>query len=216
MPNPILGIAAASAVGTIGSAVIGSKQASKAAKAQVQSNDAAIAEQRAAREQLIQLLKPYTDAGIPALQEMLALTGLGGSEAEAAAVSRIEEGDMFQALARQGEDAILQNASATGGLRGGNVQGALAQFRPSLLNQFIQQQYGRLAGLTELGQNSAAGVGNAGLGVANSIGQIQMDSGAARAGNSLAQGQIFSNAFGNLAGLIAGQLGGGGPKAATF
>ncbi|WP_449405980.1 hypothetical protein [Massilia phosphatilytica] len=34
----------------------------------------------------------------------------------------------FQALQQQGNDAILANASATGGLRGGNVQGALGQF----------------------------------------------------------------------------------------
>lgn len=283
MPDPVSGIALGATV--VGGA-IQSKSAKKAANAQVQSNDAAIAEQRAAREQLERLLKPYTNAGIPALQGQLDLLGLGGGPAttdwtayaqanpevmqaysrsgsafgqvaydpstgtyrqmpgngqsleqfaenyytttgqqaghdisqfrsggdaaarQEAAVSAIEAQPMFQTLARQGEDAILQNASATGGLRGGNTQGALAQFRPSLLNQFINQQYQRLAGITALGQNSAAGVGAAGLDVAGGIGNIMMDSGAAQAGNALAQGSILSNGIGQLGGLIAGSVGG--------
>ena len=59
-------------------------------------------------------------------------------------------------MVRQGEEAILQGASATGGLRGGNVQAALAQFRPAMLNRFVQQQYERLGGLTR-GATGVAG-----------------------------------------------------------
>lgn len=126
------------------------------------------------------------------------------NDPQAAAVARIENQPMFQALARQGEDAILQNASATGGLRGGNTQGALARFRPSLLNQFIEQQYGRLAGITSLGQQSAAGVGTAGLQTGANIGNLLMQSGAAQAGAIGAQGQIWGNALGQIGGGIAG------------
>jgi hypothetical protein len=32
-----------------------------------------------------------------------------------------------------------------------------------LLNQFLEQQYGKLGGMTSLGQQSAAGVGTAGM-----------------------------------------------------
>jgi hypothetical protein len=124
------------------------------------------------------------------------------TDPQAAAVARIENQPMFQALARQGEEAILQNASATGGLRGGNTQGALARFRPSLLNQFIEQQYGRLAGITSLGQQSAAGVGTAGIQTGANIGNLLMQSGAAQAGAIGAQGQIWGNALGQAGGLI--------------
>jgi hypothetical protein len=117
------------------------------------------------------------------------------------AISQLENSAAFQALARQGETGILQNASATGGLRGGNVQGALAQFRPALLNQFIEQQYNRLGGLTKIGQASAAGVGAAGQEAATSIGTALTASGQAQAGNALAQGAAFNNALGTITGF---------------
>ena len=132
---------------------------------------------------------------------------------QARAVAQIEGQPMFQAIARQGEEAILQNASATGGLRGGNTQGALARFRPELLNQFINQQYGRLAGLTELGQNAAAGVGSAGLSTGANIGNVLMSRGAATAAGAGAQGQIFANTIGNLGGIFAGGIRPSGPSA---
>lgn len=131
---------------------------------------------------------------------------------QAQAVARIEGQPMFQALARQGEEAILQNASATGGLRGGNTQGALARFRPQLLNQFIDQQYGRLAGITSLGQQSAAGVGAAGIQTGQSISDVLGNRGLASAAGAGAQGQIFGNLAGSLGGILAGSIGGRGPQ----
>jgi hypothetical protein len=160
-----IGTAAAIAlgVGALGSAAIGASAASKAGKAQVAAADKGVEEQRAAREEMRRLLEPYVAAGGPALEAQMGALGLRGAEAQQAYVAEQEQSPIFQALARQQEEAILQNASATGGLRGGNVQGALAQFRPQLLNQFLEQQYGRLGGMTSLGQQSAAGVGTAGM-----------------------------------------------------
>jgi len=199
------------AAAVVGSAVVGgvvaSSSAKKAAKAQVQSAEAAAAEQRAAREELRALLNPYVSAGTPALQAQMAALGLSGPEAQAEYVAGQEESPIFQALARQGEEALLQKASATGGLRGGNIQGALAQFRPQLLNQFLEQQYGRLAGLTTLGQRSAAGVGDAGITAATNIGQALTQAGQARAGSALAQGQAFNQALGTITGFITSDKG---------
>jgi hypothetical protein len=61
----------------------------------------------------------------------------------------------MQALVSQGEEALLQNAAATGGLRGGNLQGALAQFRPQMLSNLITQQYNQLGGIGALGAQGA-------------------------------------------------------------
>lgn len=117
------------------------------------------------------------------------------------AISQMEANPLFQALARQGEEGILQNASATGGLRGGNVQGALAQFRPALLNQFIEQQYGRLGGMAKIGQASATGVGAAGQEAATNIGTAFGEVGAARAGGALAKANAFNTALGTITGF---------------
>ena len=207
MPDPIS--AAIGAVSSIGSAAIGSSAAKKAGQAQEGAATAAIAEQRAAREELRKLLEPYTGAGVPALQAQMAALGLRGPEEQAQFVQQQEQSPIFQALARQGEESILQRASATGGLRGGNVQGALAQFRPSLLNQFLEQQYGRLGGMTQLGQQSAAGVGASGMESASNIGKLLTSAGQAQAGAALGSAQAWGGALGNI-GQLAGILAGGG------
>jgi len=86
-----------------------------------------------------------------------------------------------------------------GGLRGGNVQGALANYRTDVLSNLINQQYSNLSGLSQLGQSSAAGQATAGLNTASNIGNLLTQQGAALAGGQLAQGSVASNAFGTLA-----------------
>lgn len=200
-----IGTAAAIAlgVGALGSAAIGASAASKAGKAQVAAADKGVEEQRAAREEMRRLLEPYVAAGSPALEAQMGALGLRGPEAQQAYVAQQEQSPIFQALARQQEEAILQQASATGGLRGGNVQGALAQFRPQLLNQFLEQQYGRLGGMTALGQQSAAGVGTAGMQSAGAIADLFGQAGAARAGSALGVGKALSGPF-NLLSTLGG------------
>lgn len=195
MPDPITAVVAG--VGSIASSAIGAGAAKSAGQAQESAAMAGVAEQRAAREELARRLEPYAAVGGPALQAQMAALGLRGPQEQAAFVAQQEQSPIFQALARQGEEAIMQNASATGGLRGGNVQGALAQFRPALLNQFLEQQYGRLGGITTLGQQSAAGVGSAGMTAAGNIAELLGQAGAAKAGAALGAGQ----AWGNLASL---------------
>jgi hypothetical protein len=137
-------------------------------------------------------LKPYEQAGQEALQGQRNLIGLGGAGAQQSAINSLAGGVEMQALTQQGENAILQNASATGGLRGGNTQSALAQFRPAALSALINTQYERLGGLTSLG---AATTG--------SIAQLGQASAAQQASASTALGQGINSAFGNAASNIA-------------
>ena len=153
----------------------------KATAAQTAAQDQALTEQRRQFDKIQELLSPYTQAGPSALQGMQGLAGLRGAGEQQASIDQIKQSAQYQELARQGEQGILQNASATGGLRGGNVQAALAQFRPSLLNQLIESQYNKLAGLTQLGQNSAAGTAVAGQQSAANIGNLYSAQGAAQA-----------------------------------
>lgn len=200
------------AAAVVGSAVVGgamqSRSARTAANAQTQAADAGIAEQRRQFDQVRELLNPYVQAGTGALQGQLDLAGLGGADAQAAAIQRIEQGPQFTSMIQQGENAILQNASATGGLRGGNTQGALAQFRPQVLNSLIDQQYSRLGGISSMGQNAAAGVGNAGMQTGANVSNLIQQQGAAQAGGALASGQAWGNVFGQV-GQLAGAMGTG-------
>ncbi len=192
----------AAAVGVIGSAVVSGSQkgaAQDAANAQSSSSQAQIDESRRQFDEIRKMLEPYTDVGVAALEQQRYLAGLSGPEYQQYGMNVIEQSPMFTSLAKQGENAILQNASATGGLRGGNTQAALAQFRPQLLNQLIEQQYNRLGGLATSGQNSAVGVGTAGQNSSNQIINALGQQGAAQAGGALAQGRAQAGLYGGLA-----------------
>lgn len=298
MPGPAVALIGAATA--IGGGIAQSSASSKATKAQVTAQDKAIAEQRRQFEEYQRLVKPYVDAGEPALKGLLDLTGLSKSsvdygayvrnnpdllaqynaqssqqgnvgfgsmndvgfgstrgfgvidnfvgegqfdpglasappamsieefgrnhyetvgkqegrdiaaftnDPQAAAVGALENSSIFRTLARQGEDAILQNASATGGIRGGNTQGALARFRPQLLDQFIERQYGRLGGIAQMGATAAAGAGQAGINTGQNIANNLVGQGNAQAQGSIAQGNIFANTLGTLGGVLAGGIG---------
>ena len=204
----------ARALGGVISAGKGASAAKQAGAAQERAAQMGIDEQRRQFDEMQRLMAPYVQAGDPALQALLGAAGLSGPESQQAFVSQQEQSPLFQALAQQGENAMLQNASATGGLRGGNLQGALGQFRPALLNQFIGQQYDRLAGITTLGQNAAVGVGAAGMNTGRDIANQYGNIGAAQAGaalgraNAIGQGiNQVAGAFGTAATMFGGQRG---------
>lgn len=205
------GIATAVVVGSVATGVMSSKAQKKAANtaagAQMEASEMGVEEQRRQFDAVQKLLKPYADAGLSGLSGQQDLLGINGTKAQQAAIGNINNSAEMQTYLQQGENAILQNASATGGLRGGNTQAALAQFRPQLLNQLINQRYQNLAGMTSLGQNAAAGTGNAGMQAASNISNLYQQSGAAQAGAALASGQASANMW-NSVGSTIGTLGG--------
>lgn len=135
------------------------------------------------------LLAPYQQAGKGAIQQQQALAGTLGPEAQRAAISQIENSPEFAVQMQQGEDAILANASATGGLRGGNTQAALAQFRPQLLSQLINQRYEQLGGLSGQGLQSAGIGAQSNQAGAQLISELIGQRGAAEAGGIIGQQQ---------------------------
>jgi hypothetical protein len=203
------------ATAVIGTSVIGGvmssnaqkKAAKGASQAQTAAADQSIAEQRRQFDAIQQLLSPYVQAGNSGLVGQQELIGLMGPERQQQAITALEQGPEFSSLVRTGEEAILQSASATGGLRGGNTQEALAKFRPEVLSSLINQQFSRLGGLSTMGQNAAVGQANAGQNMANNISGALGDRGAAQAGYQLARGNATANLWGNIAGAV-GTVGG--------
>jgi hypothetical protein len=185
----------------------GSDQAdatTQAANIQAQSSAAQVAQQSKQFDAIQKLLAPYVNAGTGALSGQQNLIGLNGNQAQQTAIDGIQNGSQFQSMLKQGENSILQNASATGGLRGGNTQAALSQYSPTLLNQYIQQQYGNLGGLSSNGQKAAAGVGDAGQNSTNAINTINQASTNALTGSVIANGNTQANTVNQVV-----KLGGG-------
>jgi hypothetical protein len=228
-----------------GSQLIGSVMqadaASEAAGIQGAAAQQGVEEQRRQFDAMRELLKPYTEAGVPALaglqpyaqagapalEQQQALLGLRGPDAQRAAIAGIEGGAGYQSQVQAGEEALLQRASATGGLRGGNIQGALAQFRPQMLQQEIEKQYGRLGGLADIGrvtqqnlaqigQGSAAGTGAAGLQTGTNVANLLAQQGQAAAGGVLGEAKAYGQLFNMPAQFLGMQVGAGGKAGMGF
>jgi hypothetical protein len=196
------GVATAVAVAGIGGALLSSSAqknaAETASQAQIASADKGIEEQRRQFDDIQKLLAPYVGAGVNAIGGQQDLIGLSGPDAQAQAIQGIQQGPEFGALVEQGEEAILQNASATGGLRGGNTQRSLAQFRPQILSQLINQQYNRLGGLANTGQASAAGQASFGQQTGTNVTNLLGQQGTAGANAALSRGAVDASLYGDI------------------
>lgn len=180
------------ATAIIGSAVIGGVVQSKASKravgAQTEASDAAIAQQESSFNRLQTSLKPYTEGGGQAFAGLLDMMGASGPEAEQAQIAQIEGSPEFKALIRQGEQGILQSASATGDLRGGNVKDALSKYRPQVLSGLINERFNRFLQGSQFGQSSAAGVGTGALQTGQGISKTLINRGEAIGQGAIARG----------------------------
>ena len=205
-------VAVAAGLGVAGSVISGqqaNRGASKAADAQVQAAQLGVEENRRQFDLVQTLLKPYVEGGTAAFKQQQNLLGVGGAAAQQQAIGALQNSPFFQAQLNQGTNAILQNASATGGLRGGNVQGALSQFAPQLLQQTYQNQLANLGGLAGAGLGAATGTGNAAQNAAAQNAQLFGNMGQAQAGAYLARAQNNQNMVGSLFGMAGNILGGG-------
>ena len=195
------GIGAAS---SLLSGITAGKGAKKAAKIQAQVAREQLAQQQAQFNTTQTNIQPYVGAGNAALGAQQTLLGLGsgGSAGQQAAFDALKASPAFTALYGTGQDTILQNAAATGGLRGGDTQNSLANFGSSLLAQVIQNQLSNLGGISSLGANAAAGLASAGQANANASSAIIGNAGQAASTNALTQGAISGGMISGISGAL--------------
>lgn len=199
------------AIGDVLGGITGAKQAAKgaqkAAQTQASAAEAGIAEQRRQFDTTRTDLKPWQDAGQAALAGQMKLIGLDGTAAQQESINLLRQSPEFLSLVSQGDEAILQNASATGGLRGGNTQNSLARFRADLLSGMINDQYSKLGGISGTGVQTATNLGGIGAQNASAISNLLQQKGAALAGGQMAQGNMVRNVFNDtmkIASMAAG------------
>lgn len=126
-----------------------------------------------------------------------------------AAIDGLKASPLYTSLYRNGENAILSNAAATGGLRGGNTQNSLANFGADTLSTVIQNQLANLGGIANMGMGSAGQLGQFGANMAGQVGNALTQQGQARAGAALTTGGInagMANTLGALGGDIFSKI----------
>lgn len=105
---------------------------------------------------------------------------------------------LYQAAVQQGENSVLRNASATGGLRSGNASDNLAQVNQNALVSAYNDQLSGLQGLSSLPSNANT-IAQYQAGIGNTLGQAQSNYGATigqgqvTAAQTLSQGQIAAS-----------------------
>lgn len=146
---------------------------------------------------------PFLTAGTGALGGVQDLLGLNGNDPQAAAIASLKASPLFTSQYNTGADTILQNAAATGGLRGGNTQNSLAQFGSGLLSDVIQRQLGNLGGLVGLGSGTASTLGQLGQNNAGSVAGLQSQLGQVNGNGALTNALLNQRMIGGLGGNLS-------------
>lgn len=92
--------------------------------------------------------------------QALALSGAAGPEAEQAALDAFMESPGQQFLREQGEQAIMRNQAATGGLGGGRIGQALIDYGIGTAAQNLQQRLGNISSLIQPETQRSANIAN--------------------------------------------------------
>jgi hypothetical protein len=178
------------------------KASQKAMQAQVDAANRGIDLQQKQYETTRNDYMPYTQAGTKAIGQYGNLIGSNGADAEAKAVADLQSSPFFQQQLSDANENLLQTASATGGVRGGNTAGAIGQLSPQLLAQYYQQAIGNFGNLAQLGLGATGSVAGAGLSNANAATSLNGQIGQAQATNFLTKGGINAANWANVGGLL--------------
>jgi hypothetical protein len=145
--------------------------------------------------------EPYSAVATDALSAQVGLSGLGGDEAKQQMIQDIQKDPLYRAKLAAGDDAVLRNQSATGGLRSGNTQSALAVQNQGMLSTEIDNRYNLLAGLSGQGfqgQQAMSAYGG------QTIDQMSTTLGTMASGQIAAGAASAQRGSGLLGGLIGG------------
>lgn len=177
--------------------IVGGLTGDTAADASIEGANIAAQAQREALEYLKQTEEIPQAFREDALKRLGGLYDLeGGIGSQQALIDRAQESPLYKAIIgaqSEGENAILRQASATGGLRSGNVQEALADYTTQLQNKALLESYNQqISGLTGLAQLPSN---------ANQIAQQTSAVGQTLGQGVIAAGQAEQAGIGNLLNL---------------
>lgn len=216
--------------GSVVSGLIGAGAARSAASTQADAAaNASAAQLQAAREsnamqqkmydESVKRQDPYLQAGNTALSQLQGGLKAGGQFAQNFAPSDLAMDPSYKWRLQQGTQNLNASAAARGLLGSGQNlkditdygQGAASQEYQNAYNRFNTNRealYSKLAGLTQMGQNTATGVGTQGMQAATNMGNTL--TGAANTSSNYLTSGAASQAAGQMgaANAIAGGLGG--------
>ena len=100
------------------------------------------------------------DIGNQGLENQAALAGLRGNAAQGAAFNNYQQSPGQQFLQQQGERTLMRNASAMGGIGGGNIRRELVRYGQGMAAQDFGNQFNRGQQVLSSQQGSASNLAN--------------------------------------------------------
>lgn len=227
MPNPVAAIVASSA----GSAIVGSRAASKAASAQTTASQEAQATQERMLERQLAETQPFRDLSLQQLNRLAELYGPEGLYTKTPTMQDLLIDPSYSFRLSEGEKALARMQAARGRYLSGGAIRAGTQFGQQLASEEFQNAYNRLMNQRATVTNALMGLGGIGPemaqrnveamgGAGSNISNLQVGTGQARASGYLGQANALSNALSQAAmgyGLSqGGYFGGGGARGGYF
>jgi len=105
-------------------------------------------------------LNQFAQPGAQAFNQQAALSGASGADAQQQAFSNFNASPGQQFLREQGEQSIINQSAALGGLGGGDVRRELARFGTGLAQQDFGNQFNRLGQVSGQGLQAQGQIGN--------------------------------------------------------
>lgn len=180
-----------------------SQAGKKGANAQARANDASIAEQRRQYDQTREDQLPFLQAGYGALDRQEAYLNGDWSGFYNSPDYKFAVDQGFQGLNR---GLAAQGGAGPGGFSGGADADRIA-LGQGLATQYANNYWNKLAGQAGQGQQSARDLGGLGMGMANSIGNLNSATANARASAYANSANQWNNFGQQLSGYLGGQYG---------
>lgn len=192
----------------------GGEAAGEAAEAQSAAIQAAIDQIREGFGITEEEFAPFRQAAVGgegvtgALTRQQEFLGLRGPEAQQAAFAGFMESPGQAFLRQRGEQALVRQASALGGLGGGNVRQALQEQGIGVAAQQQTELQNRLAQLTGQGLQATGQLGQLRGQMGTDVAGLLTGQGQARASGILGEQQAGAGLASNILGVAGGVLGG--------
>ena len=187
----------------IGSALLGSSSAKKAASAQADAANRAADLQMKQFERQVELQEPWRQAGITALNKLTPLA----TEYTPFGMQQFQQDPGYAFRLQEGMKALERSAAARGGLLSGGMLKGAQQYGQDLASQEYMNAFNRyqaernarlnpLQSLAGIGQTATNQLGQAGQTMAGNVGQAMGAAAQARASGYLGSANAFAQGLG--------------------
>lgn len=198
------------AAATVGSALLSSNAASKAAKTSAAASDRAGDVQREMFERNVELNAPFREAGVNALNKLVPMTdyqnfGMDQFRADPGYAFRMSEG----------MKGLERSAAARGGLLSGGTLKGIQRFGQDMASQEYQNAFNRygiererrlnpLQSLAGVGQTTSQQLGAAGTQFANTMGNIGINNAMIQGNAGMSRASTYGDSINQLSRLYGG------------